>query len=60
MRIRTLGIIAVIMAVLSVGIPFILLGDIPRFSASYLFWTVLTVITILIGFLHLREWGGKR
>lgn len=60
MKIRTLGIIAVIMAVLSVGIPYTVLGDIPRFWASYLFWTYLAFITIVIGFIHLREWGDER
>ncbi|MBS3782001.1 MAG: hypothetical protein KGY66_06500 [Candidatus Thermoplasmatota archaeon] len=60
MKIRTLGMIAVILAVLSVGVPFTLLGDIARFWASYLYWTLLTVITIVIGFLHLKGWGDKR
>ncbi len=60
MRIRTLGIIAIIMALLSVGIPYTLLGDIPRFYASYLFWTILTVITVVVGSLHVRKWGDER
>ncbi len=60
MKIRTLGFIAMIMAILSVGVPYTLLGSIARFWASYLYWTLLTVITIVIGFLHLREWGDSK
>lgn len=60
MKIRTLGIMALIMASLSVGVPYTVLGDIGRFWASYLFWTLLTIITIVIGYLHLREWGDER
>jgi len=60
MKIRTLGFIAILMAVLSIGVPYTLLGDIARFWASYLFWTVLTCITIVIGYLHLRDWSDKR
>ncbi|MFW6064485.1 MAG: hypothetical protein ACOC8Y_02805 [Candidatus Natronoplasma sp.] len=59
MKIRTLGFIAVIMTVLSVGVPYTILGYIARFWASYLFWTVLTFITIVIGFIHLRGWSDK-
>jgi len=60
MKIRTLGFIAAIVAVLSVAVPYTVLGDIGRFWASYLYWTVLTVITIVVGFIHLRGWGDKR
>jgi len=59
-KIKTLGFIAVIVAVLSVAVPYTALGDIGRFWASYLYWTFLTCITIIIGYLHLREWGDKR
>ena len=60
MKIKTLGFIAVLMAVMSVGIPYTILGDIGRFWASYLYWTVLTIITIIIGYLHLMDWGDKK
>ncbi len=60
MKIRTLGMIALIMAILSVGVPYTILGDIGRIWASYLYWTILTVLTIVIGFIHLRGWDDKR
>ncbi|MFP4000610.1 MAG: hypothetical protein ACLFSM_01105 [Thermoplasmata archaeon] len=60
MKIKTLGIIAVIMALLSVGVPYTFLGDIASFWASYLYWTLLALITIMIGFIHLRDWGENR
>lgn len=60
MKIQTLGIVAIIMALLSVGVPYIFLGDIARFWASYLYWTLLTIVTILIGYIHLRKWGDER
>lgn len=60
MKIKTLGIIAVIMAILSVAVPYTILGDIARFWASYLYWTLLTIVTILIGYIHLRDWGDER
>ncbi len=60
MKVRTLGFIAVIMAVLSVGVPYTILGDIARFWASYLYWTLLTIATIIIGYIHLSRWGDER
>jgi len=60
LKIKNLGFIAVILAVLSVGVPYTILGDIGRFWASYLYWTLLTIITIIIGYIHLREWSDKR
>lgn len=60
MKTRTLWIIAVFMAVISVVVPYTILGHIPRFRASYLFWTALTILIILIGYLHVRDWGRGR
>ncbi|MFP3872016.1 MAG: hypothetical protein ACLFVL_03955 [Candidatus Aenigmatarchaeota archaeon] len=60
MKIKTLWTVVIAMAVISVGVPYTFLGDIPRFWASYLFWTLLAVFTLVTGYFHLKEWGVER
>lgn len=57
---KYIGILALVLAVINFGVPYLVLKDISSFTGNYLFWTSLTFIVILFGIWNVREWGEVR
>lgn len=57
MKPRHIGILALIIAFLDVGVPYLFLQEVARFWASYLFWVLLTSLVILFGIINIWSWG---
>lgn len=53
-----LAIIGTILALVDVGVPYLLLKNTIRFWANYLFWTVLTLFVLIIGIRKISRWRG--
>ena len=49
-------ILAVVLVIVDVLVPFLVLKDIAGFGASYLFWTILTFLVILFGIVYTGKW----
>ncbi len=60
MKEKYIGILALLLAVINFGVPYIVLKDVASFSANYLFWTTLTFIVILFGIWNVKSWGDVR
>lgn len=52
-------ILAVVIALVDVLVPYLILGNIASFLASYLFWCLITLGTIIFGIIYTRNWGKK-
>ncbi|GEM_PF-3363329 len=46
------------LSLLTFGLPYIILKDIASFTASYLYWTLITAIVIALGAFYVRKWGN--
>jgi uncharacterized membrane protein YdjX (TVP38/TMEM64 family) len=58
MRGSVLFILLVVIAAAASIIPYLVLGDIASFAAGYLFWTLLTLVVIVVfGFWLTSRWG---
>jgi hypothetical protein len=52
-------VVAVAVAVIDVVVPFVLIGNVASFSASFLFWCLLTLIVIVAAGIYIRDWGKE-
>ena len=59
MKGRTFLIIALVLIAIDLLIPYLVLADIPRFSASFTFWSVLTAGVIAWAAVYTRKWGRR-
>ncbi|NBC30314.1 MAG: hypothetical protein GVY29_10030 [Spirochaetes bacterium] len=60
MRGATLLTVLILVSLAAVLIPYGVLGGIPSFAASYLFWSVLTLAVIVVfAFVYTSRWGRK-
>ena len=57
MKAKNLALIALVLAVLDFAVPYLILKDIGEFWASYLYWTLLAVIVIILGAFYIKHWG---
>lgn len=61
MRGWTLLLTLVVVTLLGVLVPYLLLADVASFAASYLFWTLLTLLVIvLFGIRYTARWVRAR
>ncbi|MEF8834632.1 MAG: hypothetical protein V5A76_00590 [Candidatus Thermoplasmatota archaeon] len=60
MKEKYIGILAVLLAVVNLGVPYLVLKDTASFMGSYLFWTGLTFLVIFFGIWNVRKWGDQR
>ncbi|MEM1524778.1 MAG: hypothetical protein QW372_00915 [Nitrososphaerales archaeon] len=49
-------ILFLIIVIIDFLIPYTILKDIASFYASYMFWTILTIVTIILGYVYLSSW----
>lgn len=57
---KYIGILAVLLAVVNLAVPYLVLKDTASFMGSYLFWSGLTFLVILFGIWKVRKWGEAR
>ncbi|MFP4331027.1 MAG: hypothetical protein ACOC45_09170 [Alkalispirochaetaceae bacterium] len=50
-------VLIMLLTIAVVLVPYLIIGQIPKFSASYLYWTVIPVITLLIAVYLTRGWS---
>ena len=60
MKAKNLALIALLLAVLDLGVPYLFLKDIGSFWASYLYWTLLAVTVIILGAIYIKHWGENK
>jgi hypothetical protein len=56
---RTFLVLAVSLVAVDLLVPYLILADVPSFSASFLFWSALTLLVIIAAAHHIRHWGEK-
>ena len=54
---KRLLIFFLILAVVDFTIPFYVLNDVAQFTGSYLFWSLLTLVIIVLGIAYTGTWG---
>lgn len=59
MKAKNLALIALVLAVLDFAVPYLFLKDIGEFWASYLYWTLLAVVVIMLGAIYIKHWGDN-
>ncbi|MBS3817712.1 MAG: hypothetical protein KGY76_09150 [Candidatus Thermoplasmatota archaeon] len=59
MKEKYIGVLAVVLAVINFGVPYLVLQDVQRFTGNYLFWTSLAMIVILFGIWNVKKWGDE-
>ncbi len=57
MKAKNLGLVALLLAFLDVGVPYLFLKDIGAFWGSYLYWTLLALTVIVVGAIYIKQWG---
>ncbi len=50
-------IISIIVAIVNLAIPYLFLNDYHEYWANFVFWTVLTLMVMFIGYLYIQDWG---
>ena len=48
-----------LLLIVMVLIPYLIIGGIPKFSASYLYWTVIPILVVLWAARYTRGWLRK-
>ena len=56
----TFLLLSLVLVGIDVAIPYGLIGHIPSFAASFLFWSVLVLVAIVAAGWYIRGWGDKR
>jgi len=51
------ALVLVLVGVLTTVVPYLFLVEVESFLGSYLYWTLITAVFILLGFLVVRRWG---
>ncbi|MFW6141880.1 MAG: hypothetical protein ACOC53_04905 [Candidatus Saliniplasma sp.] len=54
---RNLVVISLFVAVINLTVPYLFLADHSQYWINYLFWAVLTLFVMFIGFLYVKDWG---
>lgn len=54
---RNLALVGLILGIIDVGVPYFILKNTVKFWANYLFWTVLTLIVLVLGLWQINKWG---
>ncbi len=54
---RNLALVGLILGIIDVGVPYFILKNTEKFWANYLFWTVLTLIVLILGLWQINKWG---
>ena len=54
---RDFIIISIIVAIVNLAIPYLFLKDYSEYWANFVFWTVLTLMVMFIGYLYIKDWG---
>lgn len=54
-----------LLTIIVVLIPYLIIGGIPKFSASYLYWTIVPIVVVLWAIWYTKRWfqkdeGGNR
>lgn len=60
MKEKYIGVLAVMLAVINFGVPYLVLRDVQSFIGNYLFWTSLSMLVILFGIWNVKKWGDER
>jgi len=56
---KQIGLLAVLLTVVILSFPYLLLRNMTAYWANYLFWTILTLLVMIWGYLRLKEWGAS-
>ena len=56
-RAKDLTIISLIVAIVNLAIPYLFLKGHSEYWVNFVFWTVLTLIVMFIGYIYTKEWG---
>ncbi|MGM0406068.1 MAG: hypothetical protein ACQEQM_08005 [Thermoplasmatota archaeon] len=56
---KDLMIISLVVAIINVTVPYLVLKDYSVYWANFVFWTVLTLLVMFIGYLYIKEWGDS-
>ncbi len=56
---RNLALVGIILGIIDVGVPYFLLKNTVKFWANYLFWTIFTLIILILGIWQINKWGEK-
>ncbi len=54
---KEIGLLALLLTIVNIGIPYLLLRNITAYWANYVFWTVLTLLVLIWGYHRLKDWG---
>lgn len=57
---RYLLLAGIILAAVDILIPYLILKKIVEYWANYIFWLILALIVILIGYYKVQKWGEKK
>lgn len=54
-----------LLTIIVVLVPYLIIGGIPKFSASYLYWTIIPILVVLWAVWYTRRWfsngtGGEQ
>jgi hypothetical protein len=52
-------VLAAVLALVDVLVPYLFFTQTGSFAASFLFWCILTLAVIIFGIFYTRRWGGK-
>lgn len=58
-KLTSLAVAGLVLGIIDVGIPYLFLKNIGKFWASYLFWTILSLIVVLAGIWRVSKWGER-
>ena len=56
---RDFIIISIIVAIVNLAIPYLFLKDYSEYWVNFVFWTVLTLIVMFIGYIYIKDWGDS-
>ena len=51
-----IALMGLLLGVVDVGVPYLLLRDVTRFWINYVFWTVLTLVVLILGLRRISGW----
>ncbi|MFO7791799.1 MAG: hypothetical protein R6W73_02315 [Candidatus Saliniplasma sp.] len=54
---KDIMIISLVVAVVNLAIPYLFLRDRSDYWINFVFWTLLTLIVMFIGFLYVKDWS---
>ncbi len=54
---KDLVMISLVVAIVNVTVPYLILKDHYVYWVNFVFWTVLTLLVMFIGYMYIKDWG---